>query len=122
MSAKHGFLSLKHGIRFKYWLEYDNFSISDEFLVHIPDKEFRNYLTEEYYIQFTDNKAPYKLLKNITKINYEGSYDFDNYDVCGSTINDLTGIEYFTSLLELNCSNINLNTNLNLKKILYCAN
>ena len=85
--------------------------------VNIPDANFKAYLVGNTAIN-TNGDAEIQVSEAIV---FNGTIDLDNLN-----ISDLTGIEYFTILTELDCNNNNLtsldisqNTSLNL---LYCAN
>jgi hypothetical protein len=67
---------------------------SNDFRIHIPDYFFQKYLTNKLGIQITNCTVEYGEIKNIEEINC-------GYDHCN--ISSLNGIEYFTSLIKLNC-------------------
>ncbi|MDE6689847.1 MAG: hypothetical protein K2J86_08235 [Prevotella sp.] len=59
---------------------------------NFPDDNFRNYLLEQEYGK--DGKLTKAEIENVNKL-----------DVVGKNISSLQGIEYFTALATLNCSN-----------------
>ncbi|MDE7089847.1 MAG: hypothetical protein K2O54_06980, partial [Prevotella sp.] len=68
---------------------------SDEIEINatnFPDDNFRNYLLEQEYGK--DGKLTKAEIENVNKL-----------DVVGKNISSLQGIEYFTALATLNCSN-----------------
>ena len=84
--------------------EIDNREPSDDFRVAIPDVNFQRYLSEKLGIDVTEGTVAYVDVKNVTKI-----------DCKLSLIESLIGIEYFISLIILNCI-FNKLTNLDLTK------
>ena len=84
---------------------------------NVPDVNFRTFLNSIHGITFD-------VSNNIT--NPETAASITVIDVSSKNISDLTGIELFTFLEQLNCSN-NLLTELNISaltnlKVLYCYN
>ena len=65
--------------------------------VNIPDNNFEQALIDLGYDDIIDGKVAKCNIENVT-----------NLDVSYRNIQDLTGIEYFTSLIILNCNNNNL--------------
>ena len=66
-------------------------------LTYVPDDVFEQKLIDLGYDDVLDN---YVLTENINQI--------DSLDLVNSSISDLTGIEDFSSLVWLNCANMNL--------------
>jgi uncharacterized repeat protein (TIGR01451 family) len=74
--------------------------------VSLPDGEFRNFLLSRYPGCFINTDINGQLMLNTTcaAITTEDSLEFHNLGLTGSPI-DLTGLQYFTSLVYLNCTN-----------------
>lgn len=90
-------------------------NLEDRDWVNIPDTNFQKVLIHAYDIEVIDDKVAFVDVKNIWRI-----------DCKGKDIHSLRGIEYFTNLKELDCSN-NQITRLDLSKspeleLLYCNN
>ncbi len=74
--------------------------------VSLPDGEFRNFLISRYPGCFVNTDINGQLMLNTTcaAITTEDSLEFHNLGLLGDPI-DLTGLQYFTSLVYLNCTN-----------------
>ncbi|MCL2329335.1 MAG: hypothetical protein FWC39_12590 [Bacteroidetes bacterium] len=79
-------------------LELTGVAINSE---NFPDENFRNWILAQKYGNGNDNLSP-KELEKITKIDIVGK------GIDSLKIADLTGIEYFTGLVELYCGDNNL--------------
>ena len=64
-----------------------------DYRVFVPDEEFRRILKERYGLSFDSNKT----------LAYREIKDIRDLEVSNSKINNLEGIEYFSSLQILNC-------------------
>jgi uncharacterized repeat protein (TIGR01451 family) len=74
------------------------FIIRAQPFVTIPDANFATFLSANYPAAMTGNTLDAGVIGAVTSIN-----------VSGLGISDLTGIQYFTNLFSLNCSNNSLN-------------
>lgn len=83
-----------------------------DYRVFVPDEEFRRILNERYGLSFDSNKT----------LAYCDIKDIRDLEVSNSKINNLEGIEYFSSLQILNCggnllAKLDVSQNLELEKL-----